>query len=94
MIKRVVVIDCQIAGISGGTLPAALIGLGANFNKISKVADSIKNHLEGCKEINLNVKDVTRRGIQAKKVEVDMKESFDKRSGKQLCDRFVLRLIV
>jgi len=86
MVKRVVVIDCQMAGISGDMLLAALIGLGANFNKISKVADSIKNSLEGCEEIILNVKDVTRGEIQAKKVEVNVKESISERSGKQLRD--------
>jgi len=89
MDRRDIVIDCQMAGISGDMFLAALISLGANFNNISKVADSVKNHLEGCEEITLNVKDVTRGEIQAKKVEVDVKESFDRRSGKQLRDALI-----
>jgi len=84
MDRRVVVIDCQMAGISGDMLLAALIGLGANFNNISKVADSVKKHLEGCEDVTLNLKDVVRGGIQAKRIEINVKESFDKRSGKQL----------
>lgn len=89
MDRRVVVIDCQMAGISGDMLLAALISLGANFNNISKVADSVKKHLEGCEDVTLDLKDVVRGGIQAKRIEIDVKESFDKRSGKQLRDALI-----
>jgi len=89
MIKRIVVIDCQMAGISGNMLLAALISLGANFNNISKVAVSVKKHLEGCEDVILDLKDVVCGGIQAKRIEVNVKESFDKRSGKQLRDTLI-----
>jgi uncharacterized protein (TIGR00299 family) protein len=68
--QRVIVIDCQVAGISGDMLLGALLDLGADIQKVIKAMKSIEGYINGCKNIEIIIKDVTRKEIHAKKVDV------------------------
>jgi len=67
--RRILIVDCQVAGISGDMFLGALLDLGAD---VDKVVDAIKS-LEAfvrCRNLEVNIKDVMRRGFRAKKVDV------------------------
>ena len=79
--SRVLVIDCQVAGISGDMLVAALIDLGANESRVLRAIDSIKKHLSGCTRLKSSIKSVKRNGFKAKRLLLDAKDSTQWRSG-------------
>lgn len=70
---KIVVIDCQVAGIAGDMFLGSLLDLGADVNKIVDAVKTIEE-LVMCKNVKLNVRDVTRRGMRAKKVDVEADE--------------------
>lgn len=77
----VVVIDSQIAGISGDMLLCALIDIGA---KKSKVIDGIhvaENYLKGSKIQKIDFGNVTKHGIKATELLLDVKENTHERKG-------------
>jgi hypothetical protein len=69
-IERIAVIDCQIAGISGDMLLSALLDLGANNAKVIEAIRSLESFMKGCRKLEVNIKDVIRRGFHAKKIDV------------------------
>ena len=73
--KRVVVIDCQVAGISGDMFLGALLDLGADRGKVVDAIKSIENFMEGCKNIQIRIRNVVRKGFRAKKVDVIAKDA-------------------
>lgn len=81
---NIVVIDCQLAGISGDMLLGALIDLGADIKKTVNAIQSIKDYLRGCNQLEVSVHDVTRCGFSAKKVTVTIKETLKQRTGGEL----------
>jgi uncharacterized protein (TIGR00299 family) protein len=85
-IKHVVLVDPHTAGISGDMFLGALIDLGANFNKVRKVTSTACKFLAGCKKIEINIDDVLKRGIRAKRVSVEAYEEFSHRTGRELRD--------
>lgn len=78
-IKRVVVIDCQVAGVSGDMILGALLDLGADSTKVVKAMKSVGDYLEGCRNVEVTVRDVIRRGFRAKKVDVKADETGEMR---------------
>jgi uncharacterized protein (TIGR00299 family) protein len=70
--KRIAIIDCQTAGISGDMLIGALIDLGANAKNFLKAIEIVKKTLK-CKNIQVKIKDVD-KGIRAKRFEVKLKD--------------------
>jgi uncharacterized protein (TIGR00299 family) protein len=82
--ERILVIDCQLAGISGDMLFGALLDLGANTQKVIEAVESVKNHLKGCKSLDITVNDVVRGGFRAKRVEVKAEEEVAYRTGIEL----------
>jgi len=67
--NHVTIIDCQVAGISGDMFLGALLDLGADAEKVVSTIRSIQDFVK-CKNIEVNIRDVTRRGFRAKKVDV------------------------
>jgi len=65
----VTVIDCQVAGISGDMFLGALLDLEANVDKVVNAIESIQDFIK-CKNLEVNVRNVTRKGFRAKKVDV------------------------
>jgi len=74
-IKRVAVIECQTAGVSGDMIVGALLDLGADVKKVMEAMKSVKGYIKGCKNVEVIVRDVTRRGLHAKKVDVKAEEA-------------------
>ncbi|MCP8307318.1 MAG: nickel pincer cofactor biosynthesis protein LarC [archaeon] len=78
---RILVIDCQIAGISGDMILGALIDLGVNADKVRDVMSLSGKYLKGIKSLDIEIKDVKRKGFRAKRVEVKAHEDYDHRKG-------------
>ena len=86
--KRVAVIDCQMAGVSGDMIVGALLDLGANATKVVEAMKSVENHIKGCKNLEVTVKDITRRGFRAKKVDVKA-EKVPEKTGLEIIEATV-----
>lgn len=83
--NRIVVIDCQISGISGDMLLGALLDLGADSREVKGAMESVKGYLGGCKDVKVVVTDdVQRLGIRATRIDVEVSEDFDHRTGAEL----------
>lgn len=72
--KQIIVIDCQMGGISGDMLVGALLDLGADAAKVVEAMESIEVHMKGCKKLEVAVRDVARKGFHAKKIDVKAEE--------------------
>jgi uncharacterized protein (TIGR00299 family) protein len=73
--RQVAVIDCQMAGVSGDMIVGALLDLGANAVKVVEAMKSVKGYMKGCKNVEVIIKAVTRKGFHAKKVDVKAEEA-------------------
>ncbi len=67
---NVAVVDCQLAGISGDMLVAALIDVGADEAKILSAMKSAPRHLRGCKDVDVKVERIKDHGFRALRVNV------------------------
>jgi len=83
--KQLAIIDCQAAGISGDMFLGALLDLGADVTKVLEAVKSIGNYVREYRNIEITVKDVMRREVQAKKVDVKAEE-VNEMSGPKLID--------
>lgn len=84
--KRVLVIDCQLAGISGDMIIGALLDLGVNASKFSETMRTACSCIEGCRRLEITVNEVARRGIRAKNLQVEAEEDETHRTGAELRD--------
>jgi len=64
-----------MAGVSGDMIVGALLDLGANPLKVAEAMKSVQGFMKGCKNVEVTIRDVTRRGIHAKKVDVKAEEA-------------------
>jgi uncharacterized protein (TIGR00299 family) protein len=67
---KIVIVDCQIAGISGDMFLGALIDLGADVNKIVSAIKSLETRSYGYKNIKIDIKQVMRKEFKATKIDV------------------------
>ncbi|MBT0158595.1 nickel pincer cofactor biosynthesis protein LarC [Candidatus Bathyarchaeota archaeon A05DMB-2] len=82
---KILVIDCQVAGISGDMFLGALIDLGADVNKITSAIKSLEKQAYGYKNIKIDIKQVMRREFKATKIDVTA-ESASRKTGSELID--------
>lgn len=76
--RRIMVIDCQLSGASGDMILGALLGAGANESKVINAIQSVRNHVEWCKQISVNIRDVKKGEFTAKKVDIQIDETNPK----------------
>ena len=77
----VIVIDPQIAGISGDMMLCALVNLGANKSKIIEGVRIAEKNLNGSIIKNIDFSKVNKLGIEATELILDLKEENQKRKG-------------
>ena len=77
----VIVIDPQIAGISGDMMLCALVNLGANKSKIIEGVRIAEKNLDGSIIKNIDFSKVNKLGIEATELILDFKEENQKRKG-------------
>jgi len=85
-LKRITVIDCQTAGISGDMLLAALIDAGANGAAIERVLDQIPMHYHKCKSLRMDVKEVKTHGFRARRIDLRIDEDPKEVGAEELLD--------
>ncbi len=86
----VLVIDAQVAGISGDMLLSALVNIGANKSKVIDSAYSIENYLKGSKIQKIAFEKVVKHGIEATRLVLDIKEDSHERKGIEIQDCILL----
>ena len=84
--KQVLVVDAQVAGVSGDMMVAALLDLGADTTRVTDAMRTPRQSLTGCDHLDVAVSDVTRNGIRAKRVEVSVSERTPHRTAGDLLD--------
>lgn len=77
----VLVIDPQIAGISGDMILSSLVHLGANKNKIIDDVSVSENYLRGSKIKKIDFKKVNKHGIKATSLVLALDEHHHNRKG-------------
>jgi len=77
----VIVIDPQIAGISGDMMLCALVNLGANQSKIIEGVRIAEKNLDGSIIKNIDFSKVNKLGIEATELILDFKEEIQERKG-------------
>ncbi|MBS7649662.1 nickel pincer cofactor biosynthesis protein LarC [Candidatus Bathyarchaeota archaeon] len=75
--RKVLVIDCQVAGISGDMVVGALLDLGADEAKVVEAIKSVKDFTSGCVCLEVTIEDVVRRGVHAKRVDIRAEENHE-----------------
>jgi uncharacterized protein (TIGR00299 family) protein len=83
--SAIVMIDCQVAGVSGDMILGALLDLGADVNKVTSAIKSLENADYGYKNVVVEIKQVMRKGFRATKVDVTA-EGKTRKDGKQLIE--------
>jgi uncharacterized protein (TIGR00299 family) protein len=80
----VLVIDPQIAGISGDMILSSLVHMGANKSKIIDGVNISQNYLRGSKIKKIDFKKVNKHGIKATAIVLDLDERHHERKGTEI----------
>lgn len=83
--NKILVIDCQIAGISGDLFLGALIDLGADASKIASAIKSLEKPAYGYKNVKIDIQHVLRKEFKATKIDVTA-ESTSRKNGEALIE--------
>lgn len=80
----VLVVDPQIAGISGDMILSSLVHLGANKNKIIDGVSISQNYLRGSKIKKIDFKKINKHGIKATSLLLELNEHHHERKGTEI----------
>lgn len=83
---NIILIDCQVAGLSGDMLLAGLIDLGADFQKIKDTLISAAIRVPDVKNFDANRKKVLKNGIAATQILFSFEERSNHTHGADLQD--------
>lgn len=84
--KQIMVVDALTAGMSGDMMVGALLDLGASAARVVEAMRTPKDHLKGCKSLEITISDTARRGFRAKKVTVKAEEEVVERTASELIE--------
>ncbi|MFB3888272.1 MAG: nickel pincer cofactor biosynthesis protein LarC [Candidatus Bathyarchaeia archaeon] len=71
---KIMIVDCQVAGISGDMIIGALLDAGANVKTVIDAMKTAKKYLKGCQSLEVAVDDVARAEFRGKKVTVRVED--------------------
>ena len=80
----VIVIDPQIAGISGDMLLSSLVNLGADKNKIIEGIEKSQKFLSGSTIKKMDFQKIQKRGIESTQLILEMDENVSERKGVEI----------
>lgn len=80
------VIDSQVAGISGDMLLSALVNMGASKSKIIDGVRTSENYFKGTRIQNIDFTTIKKHGTEATKLFLDIKEEPHERRGVEVQD--------
>jgi len=81
--SQIVIVDCQVAGVSGDMMLGALLDIGADKDKVISAIKSLENEEFCYKNVTVEIKHVMRREFRATKVDVTA-EGKSRKDAKQL----------
>lgn len=88
---KILMIDCQMAGISGDMLLGALVDLGASISRLAGVVECIRENVAGCRQLQLEFSSVTRGGLRGCRASLKIEEEPRERAGTEL-EEIVVRV--
>jgi len=80
----VIIIDAQVAGISGDMLLSALVNLGANESKIIEGIHLAEKYLSGSKIKKIKFDKIKKHGTEATELILDLEEDIYERKGLEI----------
>jgi len=86
LLKKISVIDCQLAGVSGDMLAAAILDLGADEEKTIEAMESVKNFIDECEKLKISVGEKLIHGVKAKKLFIDFIDKRKFRFGREILE--------
>ena len=79
-----VIIDGSISGISGNMILGALIDLGGDKEKIINLGEYLKDTYDDLRDIKIEVKKISRKGINSTYVDIKLDEGHGERKPSEL----------
>lgn len=83
--SKIIVVDCQVAGIAGDMMLGALLDVGADADRVIAAIKSLENPEFGYSNVAVDIEHVMRRGFKATKVNVTA-EGKSRKDGRQLVE--------
>ena len=84
--KRMMVLDPQLAGISGDMMVSAMLDAGADTTSVIETMRNAKEYIPWCKRLEISVRDCNKGGIKAKTLDIDIEEDSVERTANEFIE--------